>query len=171
MDAPSLEAFEARLDVALGSLGGWLATLHIAGGWNWVITVVLFNLCHSMILMAIDDLLVCFLFSGSARPPPLPCVLPREAGNHASIGRAVGAQVSLRVRDGARAVLSSKGEPTADELQSSPRDTEGDDAVRSALGGGLEVKKTIPDPNHGFIAVGVPDFVSPTAFPRNTDWK
>ena len=32
VDAPSLEAFEARLDVALGSLVCWLATLHIAGG-------------------------------------------------------------------------------------------------------------------------------------------
>ena len=32
VDAPSLEAFEARLDVALGSLVWWLATLHIAGG-------------------------------------------------------------------------------------------------------------------------------------------
>ena len=31
MDAPSLEAFKARLDVALGSLVWWLATLHIAG--------------------------------------------------------------------------------------------------------------------------------------------
>ena len=31
MDAPSLEAFKARLDVALGSLVRWLATLHIAG--------------------------------------------------------------------------------------------------------------------------------------------
>ena len=29
---PSLEAFKARLDVALGSLVCWLATLHIAGG-------------------------------------------------------------------------------------------------------------------------------------------
>jgi len=27
-----LQAFKARLDVALGSLGCWLATLHIAGG-------------------------------------------------------------------------------------------------------------------------------------------
>ena len=34
VDAPSLEALKARLDVALGSLGCWLATLHIAGGWN-----------------------------------------------------------------------------------------------------------------------------------------
>jgi len=34
VDAPSLEAFEARLDVALGSLVWWLVTLHIAGGWN-----------------------------------------------------------------------------------------------------------------------------------------
>jgi len=32
VDAPSLEAFEARLDVALGSLVWWLATLHVAGG-------------------------------------------------------------------------------------------------------------------------------------------
>ena len=32
VDAPSLEAFNARLDVALGSLVWWLATLHIAGG-------------------------------------------------------------------------------------------------------------------------------------------
>ena len=31
VDVPSLEAFKARLDVALGSLGCWLATLHIAG--------------------------------------------------------------------------------------------------------------------------------------------
>jgi len=32
VDAPSLEAFKARLDVALGSMVCWLATLHIAGG-------------------------------------------------------------------------------------------------------------------------------------------
>ena len=32
VDAPSLEALKARLDVALGSLGWWLATLHIAEG-------------------------------------------------------------------------------------------------------------------------------------------
>ena len=32
VDASSLEAFKARLDVALGSLVWWLATLHIAGG-------------------------------------------------------------------------------------------------------------------------------------------
>jgi len=31
VEAPSLEAFKARLDVALGSLVWWLATLHIAG--------------------------------------------------------------------------------------------------------------------------------------------
>ena len=34
VDAPSLEAFKARLDVALGSPVCWLATLHIAGGRN-----------------------------------------------------------------------------------------------------------------------------------------
>ena len=50
VDAPSLEAFKARLDVALGSLGCWLATLHIAGGWKWTGIVVLFNPGHSMIL-------------------------------------------------------------------------------------------------------------------------
>jgi len=32
VDAPSLEAFEARLDASLGSLVWWLATLHVAGG-------------------------------------------------------------------------------------------------------------------------------------------
>ena len=32
VDAPSLEAFKARLDVALGGLVCWLATLHTAGG-------------------------------------------------------------------------------------------------------------------------------------------
>ena len=31
VDAPSLQAFKARLDVGLGSLVCWLATLHIAG--------------------------------------------------------------------------------------------------------------------------------------------
>jgi len=31
-EAPSLEASKARLDVALGSLVWWLATLHRAGG-------------------------------------------------------------------------------------------------------------------------------------------
>ena len=30
--APSLEAFKARLDVALGSRVWWLANLHVAGG-------------------------------------------------------------------------------------------------------------------------------------------
>ena len=32
VDAPSLEAFSARLDVALGSLVCWLVTLQTAGG-------------------------------------------------------------------------------------------------------------------------------------------
>jgi len=32
VDAPSLETFKARLDVALGSLVWWLATLSVAGG-------------------------------------------------------------------------------------------------------------------------------------------
>ena len=46
----SLQAFKARLDVALGSLVCWLVTLHIAGGWNKMIIVVLCNPGHSMIL-------------------------------------------------------------------------------------------------------------------------
>ena len=50
VDTSSLQAFKARLDVALGSLGCWLATLHIAGGWNHMSIVVLFNPGHSMIL-------------------------------------------------------------------------------------------------------------------------
>jgi len=32
VDAPSLDAFKARLDVALGSLVCWLVSLHVAGG-------------------------------------------------------------------------------------------------------------------------------------------
>ena len=50
VDAPSLQAFKARLDVALGSLVWQLATLHIAGGWNWMSIVVPFNPGHSTIL-------------------------------------------------------------------------------------------------------------------------
>ena len=50
MDAPFLQAFKARLDVTLGSLVCWLATLHIAGGWNCMSIVVLFNPDHTMIL-------------------------------------------------------------------------------------------------------------------------
>ena len=50
VDAPSLEAFKARLAVALGSLVCWLVTLHTAGGWNWMSNVVLFNPGHSRIL-------------------------------------------------------------------------------------------------------------------------
>ena len=48
VDALSLEAFKARLDVALGSLVWWFVTLHIARGWNEMIIAVLFN--HSVIL-------------------------------------------------------------------------------------------------------------------------
>ena len=50
VDAPSLQAFKARLDVALGSLVCWLVTLNIAGGWNEMSIVVLFNPGYSMIL-------------------------------------------------------------------------------------------------------------------------
>ena len=48
--APSLEAFKARLDVALGSLVWWLMALHTAGGWNWMVIVVPFNPDLSVIL-------------------------------------------------------------------------------------------------------------------------
>jgi len=48
VDAPSLEVFKARLDVALGSLVWWFVILHIAEGWNWM-SIVLFNPGHSMI--------------------------------------------------------------------------------------------------------------------------
>jgi len=46
----STDLRKASLDVALGSLVWWLATLHIAGGENSMITVVLFNPGHSMII-------------------------------------------------------------------------------------------------------------------------
>jgi len=50
VDATSQQAFKARQDVALGSLVCWLATLHIAGGWNGMSIVVLCNPGHSMVL-------------------------------------------------------------------------------------------------------------------------
>ena len=50
VDAPSLEALKAKLDVALGSLVWWSATLRIAGGWNWMSTVLLCSPGHAMIL-------------------------------------------------------------------------------------------------------------------------
>ena len=50
VDAPSLEGFKVRLDVAQGSLVWWLANLHVAGGWNSMIIVFLFNPGHSVIL-------------------------------------------------------------------------------------------------------------------------
>ena len=50
IERPSLEAFKARLDVALGSLGCWLATLHITGAWIWMSIVVLSNPGHSVVL-------------------------------------------------------------------------------------------------------------------------
>jgi len=48
--APSLQAFKARLDVALGSVVCWLATLHTAGGWNWMSIVAWVEKDLSMIL-------------------------------------------------------------------------------------------------------------------------
>ena len=50
VDAPSLGALKARLDVVLRSLVCWMAILHIAGGSNQMIIVVLFIPDHSMVL-------------------------------------------------------------------------------------------------------------------------
>jgi len=47
VDAPSLKAFKARLHVALGRLGCWLATLHIAGGLK-VDEHVAFSIMHHL---------------------------------------------------------------------------------------------------------------------------
>ena len=46
VDASSLEALKARLDVDLGSLVWWLVTLHTTWGWNEMVIVVLFNPGH-----------------------------------------------------------------------------------------------------------------------------
>jgi len=45
---PSLQAFKARLDVALDSLVWWVAALHTAGGWNVMSIVGLCNPGHPM---------------------------------------------------------------------------------------------------------------------------
>jgi len=55
VDAPSLEAFKARLDVALGSLVWWLATLHTAGDLKLDDHCGPFQLRHSMICLQIND--------------------------------------------------------------------------------------------------------------------
>ena len=51
VDAPSLAAFKARLDVALGSLVCLVVgnSAH-SRGWNWMSIVVLCNRDHSRIL-------------------------------------------------------------------------------------------------------------------------
>jgi len=49
VDAPSLEAFKARRDVARGNLVWWLMTLPVTGGLKLDL-LVLFNPGHSMIL-------------------------------------------------------------------------------------------------------------------------
>ena len=52
--APFLEAFRAGLDGTLGNLIWWVATLPMAGGWDWMIFKVLSNLSHSVILWFYD---------------------------------------------------------------------------------------------------------------------
>jgi len=49
VNAPSLEVFKAGLDGAPGSLSWWVATLTMAGGWNWVGFKVLSDQSHSVI--------------------------------------------------------------------------------------------------------------------------
>jgi len=64
VDAPSLQAFKARLDVALGSLVWWLATLHIAGRLklhDHCGHVVIFNPAYSMLhecIKAVKQLII-----------------------------------------------------------------------------------------------------------------
>ena len=81
MDAPSLEAFKARLDVALGSLVCWLATLHIAGGWNWMSTAVLSNPGHSRILFPYTEQP---FPSPAGSSPPHPPTHPHPTQTHFS---------------------------------------------------------------------------------------
>ena len=50
VDAPSLEALEARLDGALRSLIWWAVILLMAGAWNWTGIKVPSNQSHSVIL-------------------------------------------------------------------------------------------------------------------------
>ena len=50
VNAPSLEAFKARLDGAVSNLVYWEVSLPIAGGWNKMILKVPSNTKHSMIM-------------------------------------------------------------------------------------------------------------------------
>jgi len=50
VDAPSLEAFKARLDGAASSLVWWEASLPIAWGWNLMMWKVPSSPSHSMML-------------------------------------------------------------------------------------------------------------------------
>ena len=50
MDAPSLEAFKARLNGAVSNLVWWEVSLPIAGGCNYMILNVPSNPNHSMVL-------------------------------------------------------------------------------------------------------------------------
>jgi len=75
VDAPSLQAFQARLDVALGSLVCWLAALHIAGGWNSMNSEVLFSPGHSMVLS----------FSAPSKPHAAHRCQPKPLHNRAAL--------------------------------------------------------------------------------------
>ena len=50
VDDPSMEAFKARLNGALGSLIWWVVALPVTRGWNWVGCEVPSSLSHSLIL-------------------------------------------------------------------------------------------------------------------------
>ena len=70
VDAPSLKAFKARLDVALGSLVWWSATLHIAGG------LKLDEHCGPFQPRPFYDSMILKKLSGSAKEHPQSFVLP-----------------------------------------------------------------------------------------------
>lgn len=50
VNAPSLEAFKARMDGILGSFVWWLAALPMVVGWNWMTFEVPSKQNHSVIL-------------------------------------------------------------------------------------------------------------------------
>jgi len=92
VDAPSLQALKARLDVALGSLVCWLATLHTAGG------LKLHDHCgpfqprpfyNSMNLVNCNHEIFCYWHCNKSDPAPFPnhnpFLHPRKHILHSSI--------------------------------------------------------------------------------------
>lgn len=78
-----------------------------------------------------------FLFAafppaGSARTPSLPYILSWKTRDNPSIWWIVGPSISLCLCDRTWTLLSSKGKPTVDELQSYSRNTKGRDTIEIA---------------------------------------